>query len=90
MSETPGVEGTGDSGEMTIVCSHCGAETPLNSTSCTSCGNALDSVDPQWSAEATASEGSGWSRALAGIGCAVLVLVAAGAAFFVGCAILFM
>jgi len=90
MSETSGVEGAGgDSGEMTIVCSHCGAETPLNSTSCTSCGNALDSVDPQWAVEATASAGFGWSRALTGIGCAVLVVVAAGAAFFVGCLMLF-
>ena len=88
MSETSGVEGSG--GEMTIVCSHCGAETPLNSTSCTSCGNPLDSVDPQWAVEATASAGFGWSRALTGIGCAVLVVVAAGAAFFVGCAMLFM
>ena len=84
MSETSGAEGVGgDSGEMTIVCSHCGAETPLNSTSCTSCGNPLDSVDPQWAA--TSSGSGGWTKALTGVGCAILVVIAAVLAFFVGC-----
>ncbi len=90
MSENSGTEGPGgESGEMKIVCSHCGAETPLSSTSCTSCGNGLDSVDPQWAVVAAASEGAGWSKVLTGIGCAVLTVIAVGVAFFVGCAMLF-
>ena len=90
MSETSGAEGAGgDSGEMTIVCSHCGAETPFNSTSCTSCGNPLDSVDPQWAVAATSSGSGGWAKALTGVGCAILVVIAAVLAFFVGCSLLF-
>ena len=88
MAEDPQAGKTGH-GEMTIVCSHCGAETPLSSTACISCGNPLDSVDPQWTLASTGSESGGWTRALTGVGCAVLVLVAAVGAFFVGCAVLF-
>ena len=76
-------------GEMTIVCSHCGSETPLSSTSCISCEAPLDTVDPQWTLADNDSTSGGWSRALAGVGWAILVLVAAVAAFFVGWAILF-
>ena len=88
MSEDPRDAETSPS-EMTIVCSHCGAETPLSSTSCISCETPLETVDPQWTLADNDSTSGGWSRALAGVGCAILVLVAAVAAFFVGCAILF-
>ena len=88
MAEEPTAGATGD-GEMTIVCSHCGAQTPLSSTACTACGSPLDSVDPQWTLAANESTSGGWTRALTGVGCAVLVLVAAVGAFFVGCAVLF-
>lgn len=88
MAEEPTAGETGD-GEMMIVCSHCGAQTPLSSTACTACGSPLDSVDPQWTLASTGSESGGWTRALTGVGCAVLVLVAAVGAFFVGCAVLF-
>jgi hypothetical protein len=77
-----------DGGDMTIACPHCGSQTSLDSTSCTNCGNLLDSVDPQWSVSAT-SGGSGWARGLTGVGCAAVVLLAAVAAFFIGCSILF-
>ena len=87
MSEDPRDAETSPS-EMTIVCSHCGAETPLSSTSCISCETPLDTVDPQWTLADNDSTSGGWSRALAGVGCAILVLVAAVGAFFVGCAIL--
>ena len=88
MSEAPrGAEPS--PGEMTIVCSHCGSETPLSSTSCISCEAPLDTVDPQWTLADNDSTSGGWSRALAGVGCAILVLVAAVGAFFVGCAVLF-
>ena len=88
MSEDPRGAETSP-GEMTIVCSHCGSETPLSSTSCISCETPLDTVDPQWTLAANESTGGGWTRALTGVGCAVLVLVAAVGAFFVGCAVLF-
>ena len=88
MAEEPTAGATGD-GEMTIVCSHCGAQTPLSSAVCISCGNPLDSVDPQWAVAATSSGSGGWTKALTGVGCAILVVLAAVAAFFVGCSLLF-
>ena len=89
MSDEPNAERIGDGAEMTIACSHCGGQTPLSSTVCTSCGNPLDSVDPQWAVAATSSGSGGWTKALTGIGCAILVVIAVVSAFFVGCAILF-
>ena len=88
MSQDPNAGASPGGGEMTISCLHCGADTPLNSTACINCGNPLDSVDPQW-AVSSSSEGGGWTKVLTGIGCAILVVVAAGAAFFVGCAMIF-
>lgn len=43
MPDEPNADRTDDGGEMTLVCSYCGAETPLNSTACISCGK-----KPMW------------------------------------------
>lgn len=68
----------------TIACPHCSEQTSLQSTDCEACGRPLDIVDPQWSA-GSAGGATGVSKVLIGIGCAVLVVVAAGVAFFVAC-----
>ena len=74
---------------MTVACPGCGQQTPLTSTECQSCGSPLDSVDPQWAAEAASGDRGGWTKALTGIGCGVLLLVAAVGAFFIGCFAIF-
>lgn len=73
-----------DAASPTIACPHCNEQTSLQLTDCAACGRPLDIVDPQWSA-GSAGGATGASKVLMGIGCAVLVVIAAGVAFFVAC-----